>query len=95
MQLNSLHLMTHEKNFLLHYRHLWNVYAVDAAVKIEMEKLLFLKLNQRKLHADKDTHFKDSMLNDSDCKSGQRVILPFSIGSELSAHPKKFEEHVR
>ena len=55
----------HEKNFLLHYRQLLNVYAVDAAAKIEIEKLLFLELNQRELLADKYINFKNSMLDDS------------------------------
>jgi len=54
----SFHLMTHERNFLLHYRQLLNVYAVDAAAKIQMEKLLFLRLNQRELRADKYIHLK-------------------------------------
>ena len=75
-------------NFLLHYRQLLNIYAVDAIAKIEMDKLLFLKLNQRELRGDKYIHFKDLMLNDSVQESGEKVILLYSM-QELN-----FELHI-
>jgi len=79
--------MTHERNYLLHYRQLLNVFAVDIAAKIEMEKLLFLKLHQKELRCDNYIHLKDSLSHDDSAanNTGQVFILPSTFTGKQSS----------
>ena len=45
-------------------RALLSQFAVDMFVKMESERLLFIKNNQKKLRADEYAHLKDALLND-------------------------------
>ncbi|GBN94015.1 hypothetical protein AVEN_34865-1 [Araneus ventricosus] len=65
------------KNRLLNYRQLLHQYLVDMHGKIEAERLLFIRLNQKKLRVDEYIHLKDAITNDSDpANHGKLVILP-------------------
>ena len=64
-------------NYLLNYGDLLNVFVVDMYAKIETERLLFIRLNQKTLRADSYEHWKDAINNDihpSDI--GKSIILP-------------------
>ncbi|GBM63110.1 hypothetical protein AVEN_68559-1 [Araneus ventricosus] len=65
------------ENRLLNYRKLLHQYLVDMYAKIEAERLLFIRLNQNKLHVDEYIHLKDEITNHSDpANHGKLVILP-------------------
>ncbi|GBM88190.1 hypothetical protein AVEN_262796-1 [Araneus ventricosus] len=66
------------ENRLLNYRQLLHQYLVDMYAKIEAERLLFIRLNQKKLRIDEYIHLKeDAIKNDSDpANHGKLVILP-------------------
>lgn len=72
----SFHFITHDRNYLLYYRQLLNVFAVDVAAKIEMEKLLFLKFHQEDLRCDNYIHLKDSLkrLRCSEWENGYSAV---------------------
>ncbi|XP_054259503.1 uncharacterized protein LOC128984227 [Macrosteles quadrilineatus] len=61
---------------------LLNQFVVDMFVKIESERLLFLKRNQSKLRSDNYVHLQDAVANDGNVDPnnvGQLVILPSSF----------------
>ena len=59
------------------YKQLLHRYLVDMYAKIEEERLLFIRLNQRKLRIDEYIHLKDAIVNDTDpAIRGKLVILP-------------------
>ncbi|GBM75006.1 hypothetical protein AVEN_195313-1 [Araneus ventricosus] len=72
------HLMVRStENRLLNYRQLLHQYLVDMYAKIEAERLLFIRLNQKKLRVDEYIHLKDAITNDIDPDNhGKLVILP-------------------
>ena len=51
-------------NHILRYRQLLHQFVVDMYAKIESERLLFVRLNQKKLRADDYTHLRDAVAND-------------------------------
>ncbi|GBM88552.1 hypothetical protein AVEN_86742-1 [Araneus ventricosus] len=64
------------ENRLLNYRQLLHQHLVDMYAKIEVERLLFIRLNQKKLRVDEYIHLKDAITNDSDpANHGKFVIL--------------------
>ena len=64
-------------NHLLNYGDLLNLYVVDMYAKIETERLLFLRLNQRKLRSESYEHLKDAIQTDNNpINIGKNVILP-------------------
>ncbi|GBN37169.1 hypothetical protein AVEN_116968-1 [Araneus ventricosus] len=68
------------ENRLLNYRQLLHQYLVDMYAKIEAERLLFIRLNQKKLRVDEYIHLKDAITNDSDrANHGKSVILSQSF----------------
>ena len=50
-------------NYLLNYGDLLNLFVVDMYVKIETERLLFIRLIQKILRADNYEHLKDAIYN--------------------------------
>lgn len=76
------------ENMLLRYRQLFNQFVVDMYAKIETERLLFIRLNQKKLRVDEYVHLKDAMANDARPEElGKIVILPSSFqGSPRHMH---------
>ncbi|GBM88456.1 hypothetical protein AVEN_17498-1 [Araneus ventricosus] len=78
------------ENRLLNYRQLLHQYLVDMYVKIEAERLLFTRLNQKKLRVDKYIHLKDAITNDGDpANHGKLVILP----STFTGCPRNMHEY--
>lgn len=63
-------------------------YIVDAAAKIETEKLLYIRLNQNKLRSEEYVHLKDAICNDKNPENiGKTVILPATfVGSPRHMH---------
>ncbi|GBM28048.1 hypothetical protein AVEN_27437-1 [Araneus ventricosus] len=80
------------ENRLLNYRQLLHQYLVDMYAKIEAERLLFIRLNQKKLRVDEYIHLKDAITNDSDPDNhGKLVILP----STFTGCPRNMHEYAQ
>ncbi|GBN36887.1 hypothetical protein AVEN_32254-1 [Araneus ventricosus] len=80
------------ENRLLNYRQLLHQYLVDMYAKIEAERLLFIRLNQKKLSVDEYIHLKDAITNDSDpANHGKLVILP----STFTGCPRNMHEYAQ
>jgi len=78
MQFYNYKLMLRDGNYLLLARDLLNQFIVDMYAKIEAERLLFCRLNQKKLRAEQYCHLKDALNNDHVDNIGNLVILPSS-----------------
>lgn len=66
-----------ESNHLFKCGQLLNQFLVDEYVKMETERLLYLRNNQKKLRADTYVNLRDAIANDKNVEDiGQRVILP-------------------
>lgn len=78
-------IMIREKAYLLNFRKLLNVFLVDMYAKIEAERLLYIRLNQKRLRSENYIHLRDAYANHSTSVSdiGQMVILPSSWTGEL------------
>lgn len=82
MQYYNFQLMMRENNHLLLFRDLLNVYIVDMYAKIEGERLLFFRQNQKKLRSEQYCHLRDSLNTDNAESMGKQVILRSSfVGS--------------
>lgn len=75
-------------NYILLCRALFHQYIVDMYVKIESERLLYIRLNQKKLRVDDYIHLRDAVINDNSFDDiGQKVILPSTyIGGPRQMH---------
>ncbi|KIH53763.1 hypothetical protein ANCDUO_16097, partial [Ancylostoma duodenale] len=75
-------------NHLLKCRQLFHQFIVDMYAKIESERLLYIRLNQRKLRVDDYIHLRDAVANDGNSTDvGQLVILPATFtGSPRHMH---------
>lgn len=79
--------MSRDDNYLLKFRQLLNIFVVDMYVKVEAERMLYLKLNQKKLRAEEYVHLRDALLHDEDTENmGQLVILPSSYTGEIHSN---------
>ncbi|GFT82258.1 ATP-dependent DNA helicase [Trichonephila clavipes] len=68
-----------EDNYIIKYRQLFHQCIVDMYVKIETERLLFLRLNQTKLRSEKCIHLRDAVVNEGNITNiGKMIILPSS-----------------
>lgn len=69
---------------------LFHQFVVEMYVKIESERLLFIRLNQKKLRAEEYilVHLRDAIANDgSTASKGQLVIFPATYtGSPRQMH---------
>ncbi|KIH61445.1 hypothetical protein ANCDUO_08281 [Ancylostoma duodenale] len=75
-------------NHLLKCRQLFHQFIVDMYAKIESERLLYIRLNQRKLRVDDYIHLRDAVANDGNPTDvGRLVILPATFtGSPRHMH---------
>ncbi|XP_055543433.1 uncharacterized protein LOC129728985 [Wyeomyia smithii] len=77
-------------NHLLRCRALLHQYIVDMYVKIESERLLYIRLNQSKLRSEEYIHFRDAINNDANIdpnQLGKAFILPATFtGSPRHMH---------
>ena len=68
-----------EENYILKCRQLFHQYIVDMNAKIGSERLLFIRLNQTKLHSKQYIHWRDAVVNDGNTTNiGRVTILPSS-----------------
>ncbi|GIX82126.1 ATP-dependent DNA helicase [Caerostris darwini] len=81
-----------QDNVILRCRELCQQFMVDMYVKIESERLRYLRHNQQKLRAEEYIHLRDAIANNADtAEIGNSVILPSSyIGS-----PRPMQEGIR
>ena len=66
-------------NHILRCRELFHQYAVVMYAKIESERLLFIRLNQKKLRFEEYVHLRDAIVSDGNVNTGdmgRMVILP-------------------
>ena len=74
--------------YLLRYRRLLQQYCVDMYVKIETERLNFIRFNQAKLRSEEYIHLRDAISTEGDIANmGRLTILPSTyIGSPRHMH---------
>lgn len=92
MQYYSYHIMCRQTNHLLQCRRLFQQFIVDVYCKIETERLLFLRREQKTLRAESYSNLQDSLINvDSDpANLGQRIVLPATFtGGPRYMHQKQ------
>lgn len=75
-------------NYLLRFRRLFQQYCVDMYVKIETERLNFIRLNQAKLRSEEYIHLRDAIGSEGNTANiGRLTILPATyIGSPRHMH---------
>ncbi|XP_044597579.1 uncharacterized protein LOC123274154 [Cotesia glomerata] len=81
LQFYSYRVMVKHNDFnsLHRYKQLLNQFLVDMYAKIESERLLFIRNNQKQLRAENYIHLQDAIQNDKDFGNlGRLVILPSS-----------------
>ncbi|XP_055914722.1 uncharacterized protein LOC129947961 [Eupeodes corollae] len=81
-----------QSNVILRCRELCQQFMVDMYVKIESERLRYLRFNQQKLRVEEYIHLRDTIITNADAAQiGNSVILPSSyIGS-----PPYMQEYVQ
>ena len=85
-------LRRNQSNHLLMYGNLFHQYLVDMYAKIETERLLFIRLNQKKLRAENYINLRDAVINDGNTSNvGQMVILP----STFTGSPRHMHEYTQ
>ncbi|XP_026475763.1 uncharacterized protein LOC113380958 [Ctenocephalides felis] len=91
-----LMIRANRENNILKCRQLFHQFVVDMYVKIESERLRFIKFNQAKLRAEEYIHLRDAVLGNVDAMNdisqiGTAYILPSSyIGS-----PRHMQEYIQ
>lgn len=77
-----------EANHILQCGKLFNQYAVDMYVKVETERLTFIRLNQQKLRSEEYIHLRDAINADGNANNvGRMTILPATyVGSPRHMH---------
>ncbi|XP_076251520.1 uncharacterized protein LOC143190840 [Rhynchophorus ferrugineus] len=77
-----------EDNHILKCRRLYHKYVDDMYVKIETERLTFIRLNQTKLRSEEYIHLRDAINTDGNAQNvGRMTILPATyIGSPRHMH---------
>ncbi|XP_062714405.1 uncharacterized protein LOC115261339 [Aedes albopictus] len=94
MDFYSYRLMTRgaDYNHIVNCRQLFQQFVVDMYVKIESERLLYVRLNQRKLRVEQYVHLRDAVANDGNIDSlGTLVILP----SSFTGSPRHMAEYTQ
>lgn len=81
-----------EYNHILNCRQLFQQFVVDMYAKIEAERLMFIRYNQKKLRTDEYIHLRDAMKNDGNIDDmGKLVILP----STFTGSPRHMFEYAQ
>ncbi|EFN61253.1 Uncharacterized ATP-dependent helicase YHR031C, partial [Camponotus floridanus] len=77
-----------EDNHILRCRRLFHQFAVDMYVKIETERLTYIRLHQKELRSEQYIHLRDAMNADKNGNNvGQLIILPATyMGSPRHMH---------
>lgn len=81
-----------KRNHILECRQLFNQFIVDMYAKLESERLLYLRRNQKKLRADDYIHLRDAISTEGNINDiGQLVILP----STYTGSPRHMHEYAQ
>lgn len=77
-----------EDNHILKCRRLYHKYVINMYVKIETNRLTFIRLNQTKLRSEEYIHLRDAINTDGNAQNVSRIIiLPAAyIGSPRHMH---------
>lgn len=87
-----LMIRANQSNHILKCGKLFQQFAVDMFAKIESERLLYIRLNQKKLRVENYIHLRDSIMNDENVNDiGQKVILP----SNFQGSPRHMHEYAQ
>ncbi|XP_031333941.1 uncharacterized protein LOC116163953 [Photinus pyralis] len=79
-------------NHILKCRQLFHQYVVDMYAKIETERLLFIRLNQRQLRSEEYIHLRDAINTDGNANNvGRITILP----STYTGSPRHMHEYAQ
>ena len=65
----------HEENHILKCRQLFHQYIVDMYAKIETERLLYIRMNQKKLRSEEYIHLRDAINNDGNVNDIGRITI--------------------
>ncbi|GFU23539.1 ATP-dependent DNA helicase [Trichonephila clavipes] len=82
------------ENHILKCRQLFYQYIVDMHVKIETERLLYIRLNQTELRSEQYIHLRDAIVNDGNVNPnelGRMAILP----SKFTESPRHMHEYAQ
>lgn len=82
------------ENHILKCRQLFHQYIVDMYAKIETERLLYIRLNQKKLRSEEYIHLCDAITNDGNLNPtelGKQVILP----ATFTGSPRHMNEYAQ
>jgi len=83
---------SHEDNHIIMCRQLFHQFVVDMYAKIESERLLYVRLNQKKLRSEEYIHLRDAIANDANPNDlGKMVILP----STVTGSPRHMHEYTQ
>ncbi|XP_045498452.1 uncharacterized protein LOC123696361 [Colias croceus] len=87
-----IQLRVNNVSYIHYYRTLLSQFLVDMYAKIETERLVFIRCNQRKLRAENYVHLRDAMQNDVNAQDvGRMVILP----STFTGGPRYMHERTQ
>lgn len=81
-----------QENHILKCRQLFHQYIVDMYAKIESERLLYIRLNQKKLRSEEYIHLRDAINNAGNVNDiGRMTILPATYtGSPRHMHAMSY-----
>ncbi|EYC32590.1 hypothetical protein Y032_0003g1676 [Ancylostoma ceylanicum] len=83
---------TKSPNHVLNCRQLFHQFIVDMYAKIGSERLLYIRLNQKKLRVEDYVHLRDAVANDGTVSDiGRIVILP----STFTGSPRHMHEYAQ
>lgn len=81
-----------ESKHIFKCKQVFNQYLTDMAAKIESERLLYIRLNQKKLRAESYIHLRDALSSDGNAKNiGKSIILP----SSFTGSPRNMQEYAQ
>ncbi|XP_053968313.1 uncharacterized protein LOC128869734 [Anastrepha ludens] len=77
-----------EDNHILKCRRLFHQYSVDMYVKVETERLIFIRLNQAKLRSEEYIHLRDAINADGNAQNVDRttILRATYVGSPRHMH---------
>lgn len=85
-------LKENEYNHILNCRTFFQQYIVDMYAKIETERLLYIRQNQKKLRTEEYIHLRDAITTDENVENvGRLVILP----SSFTGSPRHIHEYAQ
>ncbi|XP_076756485.1 uncharacterized protein LOC143432269 [Xylocopa sonorina] len=79
-------------NHILKYRQLFHQYIVDMYVKIESERLLYILLNQVKLHSEEYIHLRDAVVIDGNLSELGKMVILLSTFTDSPRHMHEYAQ---